>query len=305
MTAGAIHRADPGALVTNGSWAFIASSDAGLGKTAPQATDLRPDELQHIRQSLSAKYGHSFTEAETRQFYDAFHSQANFNYYTDERLIAAGGDPDGTLDFYSVHYYEWAGTSLSPFHHDYEVWQLTKPLVIGEFYLGGSSDSGGDGDPDNTYGIPYLDLYPTLYDRGYAGAHAWQWYNYPHSAEGVISWPRILESTELMLDLHPEAIAIDRGLQIVQFEAEPPGIETELFERTPLVRQQRHLGDARRRSRRGFRHAHRFAHRNDNLPARSHRRRCARHAGRESNGGRARPERGQPCAHTTGLRFHD
>lgn len=225
MTTGAIHRADPNALVTNGSWAFIASSDANPGKTQPQAADLRPEELQHIRRSLSEKYNHAFTEAETRQFYDALHSQANFNYYTDERLIAAGGDLDGILDFYSVHYYEWAGTSLSPFHHDYDVWQLTKPLVIAEFYLGGSSDSGGDGDPDNTYGIPYLDLYPMLYGRGYAGALAWQWYNYPNSAEGVISWPRILESTEIMLDLFPEAVVIDRGLQIVQFQANPPEVE--------------------------------------------------------------------------------
>ncbi len=226
MTAGAIHRADPNSLVTNGSWAFIASSDATPGGIAAKTVDqLTVAELQHIRQSLSQKYRHAFTIEETKDFYNALHSKDNFNYYTDARLIAAGGDPDGTLDFYSVHYYEWAGTSLSPFHHESAVWQLTKPLVIAEFYLGGSSSSGGDGDPDNTYGIHYRDLYPTLYERGYAGALAWQWYNYPHSAEGVISWPRILESTEIMLERYPEAVAIDRGLQIVQFEAEPPGIE--------------------------------------------------------------------------------
>ncbi len=220
---GAIHRADPNALVTNGSWAFIASSDVTpSGKTTRRAADLHPDELHHIRQSLSAKYAHPFTEAETRQFYDALHSRVNFNYYRDDRLIAAGGDPEGTLDFYGVHYYEWAGTALSPFHHDFDTWGLTKPLVIGEFYLGGS---GGDGDPDNTYGIPYPELYPTLIETGYAGALAWQWYNYPNSAEGVISWPRILESTEIMQDRYPEAVIVDRGLQIVQFEAEPPGVE--------------------------------------------------------------------------------
>ena len=225
MTAGAIHRTDPDALVTNGSWAFIASSDANPAKTRLKADNLNADELNHIQQSLSEKYAHPFSIDETKQFYDALHSQANFNYYTDERLIEAGGDPDGTLDFYGVHYYEWAGTSLSPFHHDYAEWGLDKPLVIGEFYLGGSSSSGGDGDPDFTYGIPWEDLYVILYDRGYAGGWAWQWYNYPISAEGVISWPRILESTQLMFDLFPADVALDLGLRVVQFRAEPPDVE--------------------------------------------------------------------------------
>jgi len=57
--AGAIHRTDPGAKVSNGAWSFIAASDVEGGT----------------------------------------------NYYTDERLIAAGGDSDGFLDFYMVHYY--------------------------------------------------------------------------------------------------------------------------------------------------------------------------------------------------------
>ena len=61
QTTGAIHRAAPGTLVTNGSWSFRASSDVVPGTN-------------------------------------------NRNYYTDARLVAAGGDPDGTLDFYSVHY---------------------------------------------------------------------------------------------------------------------------------------------------------------------------------------------------------
>ncbi len=225
MTAGAIHRTDPKAQVTNGSWAFLASSDATPAKTRPPTPRLEPNQLEEVRISLTRKYRHDFTDEEAERFYRRLQSQANFNYYTDERLIAAGGDPDGHLDFYTVHYYEWAGTSLSPFHHDFVEWGLDKPLVIAEFFLGGSSDSGGDGDPDRTYGIPYLDLYPTLIDRGYAGGLAWQWYNYPVGAEGVISWPRILESTQLMLDLHPGAVVVDQGLRIVTFSAEPPGIE--------------------------------------------------------------------------------
>lgn len=88
QAAGAIHRVVPGVLVSNGSWAFIASSN-----TVPGDRD----------------------------------------YYSDSALVAAGGDPDGTLDFVMVHYYEWAGTKRSPFHHPASHWGLAKPLVIAEF----------------------------------------------------------------------------------------------------------------------------------------------------------------------------
>jgi hypothetical protein len=225
ITAGAIHRTDPGAQVTNGSWAFIASSDNTPGKTGPWPRPLTEQDLGRARVGLSARYDHSFSEVETQNYLNALAAQSNYNYYTDERLVAAGGDPDGTLDFYTVHYYEWGGTALSPFHHDVEVWGLTKPLAIAEFYLGGSSDSGGDGDPDATYGIPWRDLYPTLHERGYAGGLAWQWYNYPTSAEGVISWPRILESAQIMIDRFPQDVVVDQGLRIVHFRADPPQVE--------------------------------------------------------------------------------
>src|SRR5690606_4580683 len=142
-------------------------SDENPGKTADAtrtAADLTEAELQHIQERLTTKYRHAFTPDETRAFYDALHAnQGNYNYYTDERLIAAGGDADGYLDFYTVHYYEWAGTSLSPFHHDAEAWGLDKPLAIAEFFMGG----GDDGNPDSAYGVAWQDMYTTLYDRGY------------------------------------------------------------------------------------------------------------------------------------------
>jgi hypothetical protein len=85
------------------------------------------------------------------------------NYYRDDRLIAAGGDADGILDFYCIHYYDWAGTEHSPFLHDASYWELDKPLVIAEFYP----------NCDSTYctDTPY----ETLYQRGYAGALGWSW----------------------------------------------------------------------------------------------------------------------------------
>lgn len=85
------------------------------------------------------------------------------NYYTDAKLIAAGGDKDGTLDFYSVHYYDWAGEVQSPFHHDAAEWQLDKPLVMAEFA------------PKTTFGVDAMHLYEELYKRGYAGGMAWSW----------------------------------------------------------------------------------------------------------------------------------
>jgi hypothetical protein len=220
QTAGAIHRAAPDALVTNGSWAFIASSDTPT-VAGRRAADLSPAALEATRQSLSQKYRRAFTLDETRAFYDGLRQGGNYNYYRDDRLIAEGGDPDGTLDFYNVHYYEWAGEELSPFHHNYEFWGLTKPLVIGEFFMGG----GDDGDPDEVYGIPYPSLYLTLFARGYAGGLAWQWFNYPVGAEGVINWPRMLENMQTMYEMHPDAVDVDPGLRVVYFRASPPGIE--------------------------------------------------------------------------------
>lgn len=123
LCAGAIHRTDPSALVTNGSWSFLASTDVG---------------------------------------------EKNKNYYTDARLIEAGGDKDGVLDFYTVHYYDWAKEALSPFHHDASYWQLDKPLAITEFYA------------KTTFGVDELSLHEELYKRGYAGAQSWSWTDSNH-----------------------------------------------------------------------------------------------------------------------------
>jgi hypothetical protein len=113
--AGAIHRTDPVAQVTNGSWSFIAQTDVN----------------------------------------------GNYNYYTDQRLMAAGGDPDGYLDFYTVHYYDWAGTELSPFHLPASYWKLDKAIAVCEFAI------------QETFGVPANNLYNVLFQNGYAGAMAW------------------------------------------------------------------------------------------------------------------------------------
>lgn len=199
-TAGAIHRTDHDALVTNGCWSFRACSDvtSGIdllieGKTAAQLT---LDELERVRAAMSERWGHAFTPELTRAAYDTIRTwPRNVNYYTDARLVAAGGDPRGTLDFYTVHYYDWAMTLLSPFHHDKRFWGLDKPLVVAEFYL------------DDAFGVSWRDFFPTLLRRGYAGALGWQWFDHWTNRPNLAHhWPRTLESTRRMLAEHPAAV---------------------------------------------------------------------------------------------------
>jgi hypothetical protein len=82
------------------------------------------------------------------------------NYYTDERLIAAGGEKDGTLDFYTVHHYDWLDDS--PFMHPCNDWGWDKPVVIAEFF------------PQCKNCGPFSN-YEDLYNNGFAGALGWDW----------------------------------------------------------------------------------------------------------------------------------
>jgi len=94
--AAAIHRADPKALVTVGSWAQWVLSDA-----------LQPYQSKGFR-----------------------------NYYKDSCLTGAGGEPQGVLDFYQVHQYPTTvgkGPDHAPFSAAATDYQLDKPIIIGEF----------------------------------------------------------------------------------------------------------------------------------------------------------------------------
>lgn len=213
-TAGAIHRTNSAELVTNGSWSLTVLTDASLPalttKMSPEAT-LSSARVRAIQQGLSRHYRRSFTADEARQFYETLRTSAQRprNYYTDQRLIAAGGDEEGTLDFYQVHYYEWAGTSMSPFHHDVDTWGLDKPLLIGEFFLGGGEGNSADGNPDAAYGVEWQNMYTTLHERGYAGALGWQWFDWDRGREGLTqNWPRALDNMQTLANEHPEDVAL-------------------------------------------------------------------------------------------------
>ncbi len=82
------------------------------------------------------------------------------NYYTDERLIAAGGEKEGTLDFYTVHHYDWL--EESPFSHHCSYWKWDKPVVLAEFF------------PQCKNCGPFSN-YEYLYENGFAGALGWDW----------------------------------------------------------------------------------------------------------------------------------
>lgn len=151
MTAGAIHRTDSNALVSNGCWAFKVMTDI---KT----------------------------------------SRKNKNLYSDDRLINAGKDSLGTLDFYMIHYYDWAKEEYSPFHHPASYWELDKPIVVGEFPAKGPYK-----------GIDSKAAYDSLYHNGYAGAISWTWTG--HDGHGNIN--DATPGLRYLMDNYPEDISID------------------------------------------------------------------------------------------------
>ncbi len=93
------------------------------------------------------------------------------NLYRDDRMIAAaGGDEAATLDFFAPHYYDNEGKqgAWSPFHHPATYWQLSKPIVIGEFHALEALDVLAER-------VEAESLCQRLIDLGYAGGLAWQW----------------------------------------------------------------------------------------------------------------------------------
>lgn len=99
------------------------------------------------------------------------------NYYRDDRLIDAGGDPDGTLDFIQVHYYpQWEQNETSPFHNKASHWGIAKPIVIGEFPANGITDDVlAPGNPGPSPLRTVEESYEYAYLHGYAGVMGWSW----------------------------------------------------------------------------------------------------------------------------------
>ncbi|MCX6168237.1 MAG: Ig-like domain-containing protein [Ignavibacteriales bacterium] len=165
LCAGAIHEIDPTAKVTSGAQTFASLTDI-LAKRSPQ-TELNIETMsqadkKNMEDFIYKKYGFKLTAAEIVAHFQKL-TAANYNYYSDSRLIAAGGNSKGTLDFYSVHYYTQNGINVSPFVYSASHWALDKPVVIGEFAC------------QINNGVPKDILYRNLYAGNYAGALAWSW----------------------------------------------------------------------------------------------------------------------------------
>ena len=210
LTAGAIRKTDPNAKITNGTWSFFALSAKAPSPDEPggarrYAGGLSLSELTVLGNYLTTKYNRTFSIEETAEYYQKYQDFGERkNYYSNNELINAGGDPFGYLDFYTVHYYTWGGTEISPFHHDFDHWELDKPTVVAEFYL------------DETFGVEPDDLYRVLYDRGYAGALGWQWYDHWRQREGIShNWPIAMRNMQTIHRLYPEDV-------VLKFKSEKP-----------------------------------------------------------------------------------
>ncbi len=86
-----------------------------------------------------------------------------YNYYRDDRLIAAGGDTLGILDMIQIHYYGNSGIATSPFHYPARRWGLDIPIVIGEFPADGIDE------------LSAAECYMHAYQLGHAGAMSWSY----------------------------------------------------------------------------------------------------------------------------------
>ena len=199
-TVAAIRDVDPQVTVTTSAWSFFSLSDYFSGKdldALPPLEELEAMELQEVQEilhDLDFNYDLHDTEVFLDQYDEFFEAK---NYYTDERLIEQGGEDTGVLDYYTVHYYDWAGTILSPFHYDVDHWGLDKPTAVTEFSA------------QETFGYEYDELFTTLYDKGYGGGLGWQWIDYYNDREGwKHNWPNTLDNMEIMHDLYPEIITV-------------------------------------------------------------------------------------------------
>jgi hypothetical protein len=102
-------------------------------------------------------------------------------WWNDAELVKAGGEANGTLDFFQTHYYPYyQDDAVSPFVNTAAQMASTygydsKPMIIGEFPA-----SGWKGDTYTTSmaaktEISTEECYRKAFDGGYAGALAWQY----------------------------------------------------------------------------------------------------------------------------------
>jgi hypothetical protein len=195
LVAGAIHRTDPTAIVTNGSGSLSFCTDitpVSKASVSNYINSLSPGQKQQITDAFNASHRTAFT-VDGYMAYILKIAAGNFNYYRDDRLIAAGSDTLGTLDFYNTHFYGSGGNDC-PFTHPCSTYALTKPLVIAEFY------------DQTTVDISYANMFEDLYLNGYAGALSWSWTEASKPITIKQTWP--LQNMKTMFDKHRSDVQI-------------------------------------------------------------------------------------------------
>lgn len=103
------------------------------------------------------------------------------SWWNDSELIAAGGEANGTLDFFQTHYYPYyQNDDVSPFmntaaqmaaKYNYD----SKPMIIGEFPASGWAGTTYTSSMAAKTQITTEECYRKAFDGGYAGALAWQY----------------------------------------------------------------------------------------------------------------------------------
>lgn len=102
-------------------------------------------------------------------------------WWNDSELIAAGGESNGTLDFFQTHYYPYyQADAVSPFVNTAAQLQTTygydaKPMIIGEFPASGWAGPTYTASMAAKTEITAEQAYRNAFDGGYAGALAWQY----------------------------------------------------------------------------------------------------------------------------------
>ena len=102
-------------------------------------------------------------------------------YWNDAALVAAGGEANGTLDFFQTHYYPYyQNDAVSPFintaaqmasKYGYD----SKPMIVGEFPASGWKGDTYTASMAAKTQISTEECYRKAFDGGYAGALAWQY----------------------------------------------------------------------------------------------------------------------------------
>ena len=103
------------------------------------------------------------------------------SWWNDSELIAAGGEANGTLDFFQTHYYPYyQNDAVSPFVNTAAQMATTykydnKPMIIGEFPASGWKGDTYTASMAAKTQISTEECYRKAFDGGYAGALAWQY----------------------------------------------------------------------------------------------------------------------------------